>query len=140
MTTERTRVNGKEHDAPKLDFPVGRANEIRGNHLLIYRNVRYSEPKADLLIATFSGDVSGYDGKSVELYDWKFNPESRTIYIRGAVYLGWGSYHQFEGTHKGDVYVQDVAKPSRSPNWKWNDFSGGWINEKTGKRFSLLTC
>lgn len=114
----------------KTTEPLPKEKSITGRKLLIWRNAAMREPKVSLLWATLPN--SFYDGKEATLHDWKADFNAGTIYVRGAAYIGHGSYEQFEGVFPCEVEERTLKAPGR--NFVWSEFSGQWRNTKTGEK------
>lgn len=113
-----------------------REKRVYGRRLLIYRNIRSNEPVADNLWATIFPPAWDWDesNTSAELYDWKWEKEAGTIYVRGQLYRGNGQYQPINGTFIAVLESETLKAPGR--NFVWSDGSLGrqWRNAKTGER------
>ncbi len=115
---------------PKAPVVILKENHIYGARLLIYRNIGPSKPTAVNLWAILPHE--DYDGKALSVYDWKTDFENKTIYLRGAMYLGGGNYQKVEATFKCQLEEVDMKPPGR--NWEWSKYGSQWRNTKTGER------
>lgn len=107
-----------------------REKTVYGRRLLIMRIVYTDKPIAFHRWALLPSDM--YDGKEVTLHDWKADDTTGKIYVRGAFYIGYGQYHQFEDTLNQETEEVALKPPGR--NFEWSSFDGQWRNTKTGER------
>lgn len=113
-----------------------REKRVYGRRLLIYRNIRMNEPIADNLRAIIFPIGWDWDESktSAELYDWKADKEAGTIYVRGQLYRGNGSYQPINGIFPVTFETELLKAPGR--NFVWSEYGGlgrQWRNTKTGE-------
>ena len=116
---------------------VPREKRIYGRRALIYRNIRMDEPIADNLWAEIFPPNWDWDesNTSIETNDWKWEKGAETIYVRGQLYRGGGSWQAIHGTFPATLESEALEAPDK--NYVWSKYGGTgrqWRNTKTGER------
>lgn len=114
----------------KTEIEALKEKQIYGNRAIVYLNIDTKTPTAIALWLVFA--TAEFDGKTVYLEDWKADFEAGTIYARGSIYTGNGSYRKFNETFRCVKEELPCHKPGR--NFVWGDFFGEWRNSKTGEK------
>ena len=123
--------------ATKTPAPaIPRENTIHGTRLLIWRNILSDEPTARLLWATIF--PAGWDWDetytTASLYDWKWDKDAGTIYIRGELRRSSGSSQGINGTFPAQMEEATLKAPGRNFQWNPHGYQGReWRNIKTGE-------
>ncbi len=79
--------------------------------------------------------AADWNGEELNVIDWKINGETVkvTYQTRNDAYAPI-----LDCVLALQTKVEPILPPGRSKAWRWNEYSGYWLNSKTGQRVTVI--